>query len=90
MSAQVTANGKSYEGTIEMLSEDGLFEIMFPWLEVNDFSPIKTYPVKVHDHTDEDWTLLQCKIVWLRLERESGPEYTYCMGMEIISPPENL
>jgi hypothetical protein len=42
--------------------------------------------VKFNKPSGEDLDL-QCKIVWLRLNRDNPDRLTYCMGMEIISPP---
>ena len=84
--AEVTIDSKFYEGTIDNLSEEGLFEIVFIELEVSDFTPDKILGVKFNKPSGEDLDL-QCKIVWLRLNKDNLGNLMYCMGMEIISPP---
>jgi GAF domain-containing protein len=86
ISAKVTIDSKYYEGTIGNLSEEGLFEIAFIDLEVSDFVPEKIIRVKFHEPSGEELNL-ECKIVWLRLNRDNPDSLTYCMGMGIISPP---
>lgn len=86
MSAEVTIDSKYYEGSIENLSEEALFEIVFLEVEVTDFTPEKILGVKFHKPSGEDLDL-QCKIVWLRLNRDNLGRLRYCMGMEIISSP---
>jgi hypothetical protein len=84
--AELTIDGKNYEGSIENLSEEGLFEIAFVDVEVSDFVPEKIFGGKFHKPSGEELNL-QGKIVWLLLNRNNPDRLTYCMGMEIISPP---
>jgi hypothetical protein len=88
MSAEVTIDGKYYKGSIENVSEEGLFEIVFSEVEITGFTPKKTLTVKFHIPYGEDLDL-KCQIVWLRLNRDNPARLKYCMGMEIISPPES-
>jgi hypothetical protein len=46
ISAEVSIDGKYYEGSIETLSEEGLFEIVFVEVEVSDFNPNNILVVK--------------------------------------------
>jgi len=86
--AEVTIDSKYYKGSIENISEEGLFEIVFVEVEVSDFTPEKILGVKFHNPSGENLDL-KCKIVWLRLNRDNPARLKYCMGMEIISPPES-
>ena len=86
ISAEVSIDGKHYEGSIETLSEEGLFEIVFDEVEVSDFNPEKIIEVKFNEASGEKFNL-QCKTVWLRLNGNNPARIKYCMGMEIISPP---
>ena len=88
ISAEVSIDGKYYEGSIETLSEEGLFEIVFTEVEVSDFNPDNILVVKFNEPSGEKFDL-QCKTVWLRLNRNNSASIKYCMGMEIISPPES-
>jgi hypothetical protein len=85
ITAEVTTDSKHYEGTIENLSEEGLFEIAFIDVEVSGFVPEKLLRVKLDKPSGEELNL-QCKIVWLRLNTDNPDRLTYCMGMEVISP----
>jgi hypothetical protein len=86
INAEVTIDSKYYEGSIENLSEEGLFEIFFSVVEVTDFTPKKILKVKFHKPSGEDLDL-KCKVVWLRLNRDNLARLEYRIGMEIISPP---
>jgi len=86
ISAEVKIDGKFHEGSIENISEEGLFEIVFVEVEVSGFIPEKILGVKFHNPSGEDLDL-KCKIVWLRLNGDNPARLRYCMGMEIISPP---
>jgi hypothetical protein len=88
ISAQVTIDSKYYEGTIENLSEEGLFEIVFIEVKVKDFTPEKILGVKFSKPSGEELDL-QCKIVWFRLNKDDLDRLKYCMGMEIISLPSS-
>jgi len=88
ISAEITIDSKYYEGSIENISEEGLFEIVFPDIEVTDFTPKKILRVKFHRPSGEDLDL-KCQIIWLRLNRDNPARLKYCIGMEIISPPES-
>jgi hypothetical protein len=88
ISAEVAIASKYYEGSIETLSEEGLFEIVFVEVEVSDFNPDNILVVKFNKPSGEKFNF-QCKTVWLRLNRNNSASINYCMGMEIISPPES-
>jgi hypothetical protein len=89
INAEVKIDGKYYEGSIENIYEEGLFEIVFPEIKVTALTPKKLLEVKFHQPSKEDLDL-ECKIVWLRLNKDSPAKLKYCMGMEIISPLESL
>ena len=86
ISAEITIDSRCYAGSIENLSEEGLFEIVFIETEITDFTPEKILRVKFYKPSGEELDL-ECKIVWLRLNRDNPRSLKYCMGMEIISPP---
>ena len=88
INAEVKIDGKYYEGSIDNLSEEGLFEIVFTDIEKTDFTLKKNFRVKFHRPSEEDFDL-KCQIIWLRLNRDNPARLKYCMGMEIISPPES-
>jgi len=88
ISAELSIDGKYYEGLIDNLSEEGLFEIVFTDIEETDFTLKKNLRVKFHRPSGEDLDL-KCQIIWLRLNRDNPARLKYCMGMEIISPPES-
>jgi hypothetical protein len=88
ISAEITIDSKYYEGSIENISEEGLFEIVFPEIKVTDFTLKKNLRVTFHRPSGEDLNL-KCQIIWLRLNRDNPARLKYCMGMEIISPPES-
>ncbi len=85
--ADVTTDSKFHEGSIENISEEGLFEIVFPEIEVTDFTPKKFLGVKFHQPSGDDLNL-KCQIVWLILNGDNPAKFKYCMGMEVISPLE--
>jgi len=86
INARVTTDSKYYEGSIENVSEAGLFEINLFDVDVADFNPEKTLGVHFYTPSGEEFNL-KCTIVWLRLNRDNAGSLMYCMGMEIISPP---
>jgi hypothetical protein len=86
INAEVSIDGKYYEGSINTFSEDGLFEIVFAEVEVSDFKPDKILRVIFNKPSGEKYNL-QCKVVWFRLNKDDLDRLKYCMGMEIISPP---
>ena len=88
ISAEVIIDSKFHEGSIENISEEGLFEIILSEIEITDFTPKKNLRVKFYQPSGEDLDL-KCQIVWLRLNRNDPARLKYCMGMEIISPPES-
>jgi hypothetical protein len=83
--AEIKTDSKYYEGSVENLSEEGLFEISFIDIEVSDFVPEKILVATFHNPSGEDLHV-QCKIIWLRLNKDNSGRLTYCMGMEIILP----
>ena len=88
ISAELSIDDKYYEGSIDNLSEEGMFEIVFTDIEETDFTLKKNLRVKFHRPSGEDLDL-KCQIMWLRLNRDNPARLKYCMGMEIISPPES-
>jgi hypothetical protein len=86
INARVTIDSKYYEGSIENVSEAGLFELNLFDVDVTDFTPKKTLGVHFYTSSGEEFNL-KCNIVWLRLNRDNPGSLMYCMGMEIISPP---
>ena len=88
ISAELSIDGKYYEGSIDNLSEEGLFEIVLTDIENTDFTLKKNIRVKFHRPSGEDLDL-KCQIIWLRLNRDNHARLKCCMGMEIISPPES-
>jgi len=88
ISAELSIDGKYYEGSIDNLSEEGLFEIVLTDIENTDFTLKKNIRVKFHRPSGEDLDL-KCQIIWLRLNRDNPARLKCCMGMEIILPPES-
>ena len=85
LNAEVTLGGKSYKGSMENLSEGGLFEIVFSEVDLTDFTNGAPVGVKFHIPSEEIIDL-HCKIVWLRVGPEQIVGLKYNMGLEIITP----
>ena len=83
--AEVKTDSKYYEASVENLPEEGLFEISLIDVEVSDFVPEKILVATFHNPSGEDLPV-QCKVIWLRLNKDNPDRLTYCMGMKVISP----
>lgn len=85
ISAEVVIGTKHYEGLIEDVSEEGLFEIVFIEDYVTDFAPDRILEVRFHKPHGEDLDL-QCKLLWFRFKKDNPDSFKYCVGMGVISP----
>ncbi len=85
LNAEINLSGKRYKGSIENLSEGGLFEIFFSEEALKNLTTGASLGVKFQIPS-EDIIDLHCKIVWLRVGPEQIVGLRYYMGLEIIYP----
>ena len=85
LNAEINLSGKRYKGSIENLSEGGLFEIFFSDAYLTDLTTGASLGVKFQIPSEEIIDL-HCKIVWLRVGPDEIVGLRYYMGLEIINP----
>ena len=85
LNAEINLSGKRYKGSIENLSEGGLFEIIFSEADLTDLATGASLGVKF-EIPSEEIIDLHCKIVWIRVGPEQIVGLRYYIGLEIINP----
>lgn len=83
--ADVVINRNCYKGSIENISEEGIFEIAFYEIDIDALGSQKILRVTLRNPPGEDLEV-QCKITWLRFRKDDPDRLTCCVGMEIVSP----
>ena len=83
--AKIISEGKTFEGSIENVSEDGMEYLMTSFIQASkDFTPDKRIDL-VFKAPSGEMISLDCEVVWF-LKAEPR-EDNLVLGMRIINPP---
>ncbi len=85
LNAKVISDGKSYEGIIGNVSEEGLAYTITTFIQVErDFTPQKTIDIVFRLPSGEKLNL-NCEVRWYL--KPSPNNNTIILGMKILAPP---
>ena len=89
--AEILAGERSYDGTIENVSIDGLYiqYITGPTKSSKDFLPISSVKVRFKFPSGEKVELV-CETRWINIYAEPPDSVVNHLGIQIILPPEGL
>ncbi len=86
LDAELISDGVSYAGTLENLSEDGIFIKTAHTKNAIDFTPGKIFQVKFQPSPGETLNL-SCEAIWFYTET-SSMGLIFSIGMKIINVPQ--
>ncbi len=85
LNARIVSGGKSYEGIIGNISEEGLAYSLSTFIQAAaDFTPQKTIEI-IFKIPSGETVNLRCEIMWFL--RPSQGKNTLILGMKIMEPP---
>jgi hypothetical protein len=85
LTAEIISDGKSFEGSIENISEGGIgYLINSSIKDSTDFKPSKLIDINFRTHSGNK-ILLKCEIVWF--SRHPANTGELALGLKILSPP---
>lgn len=86
LDAEIIAGGVSYSGIIMNFSEEGLYMVTATANSIVDIPPLSTVELKC-TLPDGNSLNMNCEVKWF--QRKTSPHgVSFCMGMEIKSPPK--
>jgi hypothetical protein len=86
LKAKIISAGKTFDGFIENVSEEGLEYLISSLIQVpEDFTPEKMIKLIFQNHSGETINLT-CEAKWFL--RSSPDSKTLTVGMKIINPPQ--
>lgn len=84
-SANIVSEGKSYSGSIQNMSEEGVGYLLTKLPEMtNDFVPQKNIDLVIQDPSGKKYKL-NCEVKWYL--RGKGRDHSLTLGMQVIDPP---